>query len=237
MTPSSAFSGVRRAAVATLIGALVFAGATTLTDAAAAPAAAATMSTSSSSTVIAGRTATLTLTLRSGTTGAVIPGVVVKLWSRPSSASGWTLVASATTSSSGVASVAVKPLHNTQYEWTFAGNSQYQPQTSGIVTLLVAQAISITANHPTATTLNVWGGVTPNETGQIVVLQRLINGVWTSLGSGAVIKSQTLPNGVTATSYLFHLGGLTLHSYVFRATRAATSTNVAGVSATLTVTF
>lgn len=234
MTRSSA---IKRAGIAALIAASVFTGSSSLSGATAATAAASTMTTSSSITVIAGRTATLTLTLRSATTGAVIPGVVVKLWSRPSSTAGWTLVASATTSSSGVASVVVKPLHNTQYEWTFAGNSQFQPQTSGIVTLLVAQAISITANHPTATTLNVWGGVTPNETGQIVILQRLINGVWTSLGSGAVIKSQRLPNGVTATSYLFHLSGLTLHSYVFRATRAATSTNAAGVSATLTVTF
>lgn len=187
--------------------------------------------------MIAGRTATLTLTLRSATTGAVIPGVVVKLWSRPGSSAGWAVVTSATTSSSGVASVVVTPLHNTQYEWTFSGNSQFQPQTSDVVTVLVAQAISITANHPSATSLNVWGGVTPNEPGQIVVLQRLINGVWTSLGSGAVIRSQRLPNGVTATSYLFHLSGLTLHSYVFRATRAATSTNAAGVSAKLTVTF
>ncbi|HEV7191918.1 MAG TPA: hypothetical protein VGN35_01845 [Jatrophihabitantaceae bacterium] len=232
MTRTSAF---RRASAATLIAAAVFAG--TAGVSAAAAAVATTASTSSSSTVIAGRSATLTITLRSGTTGAIIPGVVVKLWSRPSSSAAWTFVASATTSSSGVASVVVKPLHNTQYEWTFAGNSQFQPVTSGVVTLLVAQAISITANHPSATTLNVWGGVTPNETGQIVVLQRLINGVWTSLGSGAVIKSQTLPNGVTATSYLFHLGGLTLHSYVLRATRAATATNVAGVSATLTVSF
>lgn len=228
-------STLKRIVAAALVAASLVAANTT--SAGAATSIRATTAASSTATVIAGRTATLTLTLRSDTTGAVIPGVVVKLWSRPSSSTAWTFVASATTSSSGVASIVVKPLHNTQYEWTFAGNSQFQPQTSGVVTLLVAQAISITANHPTATTLNVWGAVSPNETGQVVVLQRLVSGVWRNVGTGAVIKSQRLPNGSTATSYLFHLSGLTLHSYVFRATRAATSTNAAGVSATLTVTF
>jgi hypothetical protein len=221
-----------RTSIAALAAASLIATTSGMSPATAATATAA--ATSSSATVIAGRTATLTLTLRSATTGAVIPGVVVKLWSRPSSSAGWVFVASTTTSSSGVASVVIKPLHNTQYVWTFAGNSQYQPVTSSVVNIVVAQGVSINANHPSATTINIWGAVTPDETGQTVVLQRLLSGTWRSILS-ATIKSQVMPNGHSAVGYSFHLGGFTPGTYTYRATRAATSSNGSGVSATLII--
>lgn len=227
---------LRRGLATVAVAAAVVTASAGLSGAQAATTAATTMSTSSSATVTAGRTVTLTLSLRSAITGSVIPNVPVTLWSRPWATTTWSVAANTTTNSSGVASVVVKPMHNTQYVWVFAGNAQYQAQESGIVNIWVAPWIYITANHPSATTLNVWGSVTPDETGQAVVLQRLINGAWSNIGS-AIIKSQVMPNGHTATGYSFHLSGLTLHSYYFRAFRAGTGSNAQGYSATLHVTF
>jgi hypothetical protein len=194
---------------------------------------AATTTSVSSATIVAGHTATLTLRLQDPRTGALVTGATVKLWWRANSSQSWALVGSTTTNSSGVASMTVKPWHNTQYEWTFAGNSHYAPATSAVVTVWVAQAVTITAARTSASTIAIYGTVAPNETGQTVVVQRSVSGSWRTVAS-AVIKSQVMPSGTTQVGYVVraNVGAAT---YVFRATRAATTTNVAGFSPTLTV--
>ena len=81
------------------------------------------------------------------------------------------------------------------------------------------------------------GGVKPDETGQIVVVQRLISGVWANVGSGSVIKRSVMPNGVESTGYLVpHRGSPgTRTCSVGRALRHRRTS--AGVSATLIVKF
>jgi 5-hydroxyisourate hydrolase-like protein (transthyretin family) len=228
-------STILRASAAALVGLLIAFGATTATSSAA-PAAASTMAASSTSiTVIAGRTATLTIRLQDPTSGAPIRNVPVKLSARADSTKPWTAVATATTNSSGDAALAVKPLHNTQYVWTFAGNSQYAPTTSAVVNVLVAPAVSITAARPSSSTLSIWGGVTPSATGQKVGLQLKVGRVWKTWAAAVVITSQRMPNGRTSVGYLFHLSGIHNGTYVTRATRPATSTNAAGGSPTLTI--
>ena len=194
-------------------------------------------SAATTSTVVACNSVVLTIRMQNASTGAAIVGVTVKLIARTDPNHPFGLAATATTNASGVASATVKPLRNMQYEWTFAGNGTYPATTSAIITILVAQALTITAARPSASTLSIYGTVAPNETGQAVGLQRQVNGVWRPFAAAVTIKSQRMPNGAITVGYRFNLNGIGPGTYVVRTSRAATSINAAGTSKTLNLTL
>jgi hypothetical protein len=93
-----------------------------------------------------------------------------------------------------------------------------------------------TVKHKKATKL--FGTVSPNETGQHVAIQQLVKGKWKSVAgkSGtATIKKQKLPSGKKTVGYVFTLKESKPGHYTFRVTRAATTTNAAGRSTSITL--
>lgn len=190
---------------------------------------------SRSTTVRYGSSTTTSATLKDTKTGHVIPGAPVKLYSRTSTSAAWALAGSATTSSKGVASKAVKPTRRTYYQWRYAGSSTLKASTSATQTVSVSQVVSAHLNRSSVMhgkSVKVYGTVSPSSSGKKVTLQRLIGKAWRSLSS-VVIKSQRLPNGKKAIGFVFSTKLTKKGSYSFRVYKPATPTLSAGYSSTL----
>jgi hypothetical protein len=204
-----------------------------------APGDATTLDRPSATTINYGKTTALTTMLTDSKTSKPIPGVVVSLWSRSGSSGPFSEVAKAKTSTSGAASITVGPKATTRYEWQSVGSSGHDPATSSIGTVSVAQIVNVavtkTSVAPGKPTV-LYGTVSPNESGQTVVLEELVAGNWTHPGESAVVKLQTLPNGKREVGYEIGFSTKKPGTYVLRVQRASTATNSAGVSKRVSVT-
>ena len=181
----------------------------------------------------------LTTALTDSTTSKPISGVVVSLWSRPGLSGSFAKLSANKTGSSGKTTITVRPKANTRYEWRFVGSIGHNPATSSIGTVSVAQVVSVAVTRksvaPGVTTV-LYGTVSPNESGQIVLLEEAVAGNWIRAGKSAVIKLQTLPNGKKTVGYEIDFSTKKPGKYGFRVQRASTATNAAGVSSSVTVT-
>lgn len=194
-----------------------------------------------SPTIDAGSSIAVSTTLTDSKSGKPVSGATVSLWSRPGSSGPFSEIGTATTSSSGAVSLTESPRSDTRYEWQFVGSSGHDPATSGIETVLVAQVVRISVTEASVragATTDLFGTVSPSETGQTVVLEELSasSGKWGFPGEKATISRQVLPNGKTEAGYVIRFSTKKAGTYSLRVERPATATNAAGTSKTVKVT-
>jgi len=201
-----------------------------------APRASALMATAAKSLAY-GKSVTVAATLSDKVTHAGISGKHVTLYDRTSSKAAWKALKTVTTSASGKAAVAVTLHSNLQFEYRYAGEASHGAVTSNVLSVTATQVIVI---HSSASsikhgkTVKIYGTVLPTGTGQKVSVQELVGKSWKTVGT-ATIKRQKMPNGKTATGYVVTVKLSKAGSYHLRATKAATSTLGAGISASVTV--
>jgi hypothetical protein len=192
------------------------------------------LSVSHSTTIKYGKTTVISGTLTDAKTSTRVSGAPVSLRARAGSSGPFTTLTSKNTTGTGAVTVTVKPNVNSQYEWVYAGNASHKQVTSSVATIKVAQVVTETLK-PTKVkhrhAVAVYGTVTPKAKGKAVVLQRLVAGKWRKLAA-TTERKQKLPNGKTVIGYVFHYKPKRKGAVSLRVTRAATSTNAAGVSAT-----
>lgn len=189
----------------------------------------------SSATIAYGKSVTITGHLTDSTTKKSLSGKSVQLLAKPAGSTKFTQVKTVTTNSSGNVSATLKPTKNTQYEWHYAGSSANKAATSPIEKVTVNQTLTI-ASPGTAkpnTAFKVYGTAKPAGNGQKVALQLKSGTSWKTV-STTTIRSQKQPNGKTAVSYVFSVKEKKKGSYTFRVTKAATASNGAGTSGTIT---
>jgi hypothetical protein len=184
-----------------------------------------------------GATVTLRTVLKDTHTNAAIAGASAGLYRRYGTSGPMGLVKAVTTSSTGAAAFAVKMTRFTQFQWRYTGTATHAAASSAVQTIKVAQIVSV---HATATTIvhghtvKLYGGVAPGGSGQVVYLQQHTATGWRTIASVAE-RLQKLPNGATAVGYVFARTLNSRTTYPFRVYRPATSTLLAGYSATLSV--
>lgn len=182
-----------------------------------------------------GASATVSARLLDAKTSAPIAGAPLVLQARTNPAGAFVAVKAVTTSAVGAVAVSLRPRVNTQYRWVYAGTVQHAAATSGVVSVTVAQVVSIRSTRTRVThgtPVKMWGAVTPTATGTWVSLQVRVGTGWRTIAKTRIVK-QKLPNGRIGVGYVFtitprHAGRLDLRVY-----RPATATNTAGRSATL----
>ena len=184
-----------------------------------------------------GKAVTVSATLTDKATHAGLGSKHVTLYDRTSSKAAWKALKTVTTSAGGKAGVAVTMRSNLQFEYRYAGEAAHASATSNIVSVTATQVIAVHASASAIThgkSVKIYGTVSPTGTGQKVSVQELVGRTWKTVGT-ATIKRQKLPNGKTATGYVVTVKLAKKGTYHLRATKAATSTLGAGVSATVTV--
>jgi len=175
--------------------------------------------------------------LTDATTAGVIASGTVKLWKRLNSTSAWVFAATSTSSSTGAVSASITFTSNEQWQWRYAATGAHAAVNSTALTISVKPPITIAAK-PTSILhghfIQFYGTVKPSSSGQSVTLYKLVGTTWQFAG-GATLKSQKLPSGVTTVGYVFTVKLATVGSFKYRVGKAATTTLVAGSSATITV--
>lgn len=190
-------------------------------------------------TITYGSSARLSTKLIGSAGGAGARGQRVTLQGRAATSLTYRTVATATTDRAGHASVAVRPLVDSVYRWTYAGSSVYAASTGSSRSVGVAQSLS--AHRSAATvkagrTVRIYGTVRPTGAGTKVSLQQYVHGAWRTVGASATIKSQTMPDGHRHTGYVLSFRSTHKGAKTLRVRHGATSTNHGGVSGRLTVT-
>jgi hypothetical protein len=195
------------------------------------------LSIGTSATIKYGTVVTISTKLTDTTTKSGLAGMAVTLWRRASAKATWAKVAAKTTSSTGTASMAVRPTGYDQYQWRFGATATHAGVTSATQSVAVSQVVSIKATRTTVrhgTTVTDYGTVNPPGTGQKIYLQRLVGSKWVTAAS-ATLKKQRLPNGVTTVGYLFTVKTAARGTFRYRVTKLATTTLAQGISATVTL--
>jgi hypothetical protein len=199
------------------------------------------LTTSPSATIGYGHfsTARLSTTLTDTTDGTKIAGAPVKLLKRASATSRWVTAATVTTSASGGATSTVRPTSNTQYEWTYAPTTLHGAATSRVFTVSVGRYISAASKLTKTrrgTVVQIWGTTVPSATGQHAFLQQWVHGRWRTLPAYTVKIGRTrMPNHHTEVGYLITFTRVLHGRYSYRVYTAASATNAASASHTLTI--
>ena len=170
-------------------------------------------------------------------TGAALPNVMVTLYKRSSSTAAWSVVGSAKTNSSGIASITQAPKGYTQFQWRFAGDLAHAPATSAVQAVSVAQVVSARVTASTVAhgaTVKLYGTVSPAGTNQVVYLQRLSGTTWQTVTSAKLI-SQKLPNGVTTVGFVFPVKLSTAGTYRYRVYKPAAPLLLGAYSAIVSI--
>ncbi len=180
-----------------------------------------------------GSSLTLSTKLNVAGTTTALASAPVTLWARTAGTTTWTEIAARTTSSTGIASVTVKPTANTAYQWRYAGSGTHMsavgPETINVAFLVAEHATRLSL--PAGATTYLYGTVAPLPRYAYVYLQR--SGVTTS--SRAEIVYQKLPNGVTTWGYKLAWRPASKGTYYLRIYKPASATHAAGYGATLKV--
>jgi hypothetical protein len=179
-------------------------------------------------TVNYGKPATITTTLTDATTHAPIAGATVTLKVGSASGPGTTHI----TNSQGIATATIHPKTNAGYLWVFGGSAGHAAVSTRSTRVLVAQVVHAalsakTVKHGKA--VELYGTVSPNEKGQVVVSYYRPGNNKTSRLK-ATIKRQRLPNGKKEVGFLMSLTCKKKGTQTLHVSRAATSKNAAGVS-------
>lgn len=134
--------------------------------------------------VKAGNSSTVRATLTAG--GTAVPDRPVTLQYRYAGTTTWYTVATKNTSSTGKASFTVSPKRHTEYRLRHSSNSSYGAATSDTVRVSVRAALTLTTSRLSGLlgrTTTFKGRVTPVYSKNRVLLQRLVNGSWTTIVS------------------------------------------------------
>ncbi len=118
----------------------------------------------------------------------------VVLYVRRAQTSTFVAVATTHTSSSGAYTLTYNPQWTAEYQVRFAGSPRGYPTESDKRVVTVVPAINLWANItpiPLGRTVTLTGNVGPNHAGQLVTLQRKINGVWRNIGSIRLSSTST----------------------------------------------
>ena len=166
--------------------------------------------------IVFGKTVTLSGTL---TQGAGLAGQSVALSAQPAGAPSFSALPPATTDSAGAFTSVVKPSRNTTYKASFAGASE------PTVSVSVAYQVTLRVARKGASRL-FRGKVAPSKRGRIVVIQVKTRSGWKRFAKVKLSKKSTF-------TLLRKLAAQ--KRYRFRATTAADSKHLAGVSRVITV--
>lgn len=182
------------------------------------------------SSVRYGYTATILSKLTDSTTRGVLAKQPVTLYGRHARSGRWSVIKTVTTSSTGAASVALKPSSYEQFYWSFKGTAMHRHAASAAKAVTVSQTVAVkaTATKIKAKSLiKVYGTVAPSGSGQRAYLQ-VYNRGWRTVTS-AVLRYQTLPNHKRATGFVLGVRPAK-GSKVYRVYKPATATLTYGLS-------
>ncbi|TCN35223.1 type VII secretion-associated serine protease mycosin [Kribbella orskensis] len=160
-------------------------------------------------------------------TGAAIPGAAVQLYIRRKGTTTWSLLRTATTSSTGYVSYSHKPSWSLDYEWIYRGSTAYIGDVTPLRTVSVRPVVAAKLSRTSFAlggSVVLSGTVTPVHGNYRVYLQRLSNGVWST------VTSQLLPS---SSSYAFTLKPTSRATYTYRVYLPAHNDHLAGYSANL----
>ncbi|MGO4596698.1 S8 family serine peptidase [Terrabacter sp. 2RAF25] len=136
-------------------------------------------------------------------TGTPIAGVPVQLLARKVGTSNWILVATRTSSSTGIVSVAHKPTASVDYLWVYRGSSTFMGSPSPARRVGVRMAITSNPSRtsvPLGGTFSMSGSVSPSHARQTVYIQRYVgSGKWTTLSSKPLSSTSTYSFSVKPT--------------------------------------
>ncbi len=135
--------------------------------------------------------------------GTPVAGVPVQLLARKVGTSNFVLVATRTTSSTGIVSVAHKPTASVDYIWVYRGSSTLMGSPSPARRVGVRMAITSNLSRtsvPLGGTFALSGSVAPSHAGQTIYLQRYVgSGKWTTLTTKRLSTSSTYSFSVKPT--------------------------------------
>ncbi|MFM6850550.1 MAG: hypothetical protein ACKOVB_15770, partial [Terrabacter sp.] len=135
--------------------------------------------------------------------GTPIAGVPVQLLARKAGTSNWVLVATRTTSSTGIVSVAHKPTASLDYLWVYRGSSTLMGSPSPARRVGVRMAITSNLSRtsvPLGGTFALSGSVAPSHAGQTIYLERYVgSGRWTTVTTRRLSTSSTYSFSVKPT--------------------------------------
>jgi hypothetical protein len=191
-----------------------------------------------STTIKDGGSVKLSTTLSDGTSHSAVANATVTLLARPASGSTFHSAGTAKTDSTGTASLTLAPTKNTQYEWTYSAAGAHASATSAMWTVTVKQTVAAALAHASihhGKAGEVYGTIAPSASGLVVSLQYEHHGTWVTLTT-AKTKRQTLPDHKKTVGYALKHTFASKGTFHLRVTRAATSTNAAGTSKSLTLT-
>ena len=135
---------------------------------------------SSTTALTYGGSVTLSSKVTRRDTGAAIAGVPVQLLARKAGTSNWVLVATRTSSSTGIVSVAHKPTASVDYLWVYRGSATFMGSPSPARRVGVRMAITSNLSRtsvPLGGTFTLSGSVAPSHAGQTIYLQRYVGSV------------------------------------------------------------
>jgi len=165
--------------------------------------------------------------LKADGTGA-IAGAPLRLYARQKGTASWRLLRTATTDSAGWASFVYKPSFGNDFQWRwYSGSPDLIGSGSNIAGVGVRPVVSAYVSRttlPLGGTVSISGGVSPNHSGQAVVLQRYLGSNRWGNVSSAKLSS--------ASIYKFTLKPAARGSYSYRVVRAADADHLVGVSPT-----
>ena len=161
--------------------------------------------------------------------GAADTNARVRLYRQASGSSTWTPVTSGYTNSAGTVTFAVIPTANCRYLLAALADGTHVSANSASIAVAVHPKITLavsTTRPRRWTPLSLYGAVSPNHHGQFAILQRVTNGVWTSIASTRLSSAST---------YTFRL---TVHTaqQQLRVVTAPDADHAGGVSGTVVVT-
>ena len=177
---------------------------------------------------IAGTTDQLVGSVVDATTSMAIPNVAVRLLGRPHGQQAWTVVTTLVSDSAGRLGFGAVAKYNYDYELTFDGDSSRAAATSNVTSLSVRTRIGRSASTSVAKrgqTITFVATVWPSGP-YAPVLQRYYDGGWHRVVSGV-----SLGHGRYAARLTFRTAG----HYTYRFVVHATTRNLAGASAPITV--
>jgi hypothetical protein len=157
------------------------------------------------------------------TSGQPIVGATITLMGRPASGQVWSQVTEQVTGAGGGAGFAVHPQHNTEYEWTYAGDAQHASAASSVVPIAVRQLVTATAkDHKVkkGDKVVISGSVKPAGSGS-VQLQVKKHHTWSDLHQ---------PVTVISGHFTISFKPATKGAHTYRMHRDGTATTAAGNS-------
>lgn len=159
--------------------------------------------TRSTSRVVYGGSVTHTTKLTRVSTAAPLGLQAVTLYRRTPGAATWARACSTTTSATGVASCATKPLRNTEYEWRFGGSGYQGSARAAAYVVRVGPKVTATASSARVSrggSVTFSGSVSPRHAGQKVYLQTYSSGRWRNVTSKYLSATSTYTFRVRPTA-------------------------------------